>query len=250
MIEKTEGIVIRTLNYGETNKIITVLTPNFGKIGLMARGAKKAKSKLSSASQLFYHGHFLFQKGRGLGVLHQADSIHPFRHIKEDIVQMAYAAYIVELTDKIIEENMASSSLYKMLLNIFKKMDEGVPADILAIIYEVKVLPLAGLAANVDQCVHCGDRERPFFFTMSGGGYLCRNCQTLDPYSIPMTPEVSKLLTLFKHVPVDRLGSLSVKKQNIIQLKRILQEYYQQNAGLQLKSRRFLDQMERNVFTD
>lgn len=245
MIEKTEGIVIRTLNYGETNKIITVLTPDFGKVGLMVRGAKKAKSKLSSASQLFYYGHFLFQKGKGLGVLHQADSINPFRQIKSDIIQMAYAAYAVELTDKLTEANVASTALYNTLIQILKRMEDGVSPAILTLIYEVKLLPLAGLAANVDQCIHCGEQTGPFFFTLTGGGYLCLRCHEIDPYSIPMTIEASKLLTLFKHVPLERLGALSIKKENLSQLKRILQEYYQQNAGLQLKSRRFLDQMER-----
>lgn len=245
MIEKTEGIVIRTLNYGETNKIITVLTRNHGKIGLMARGAKKTKSKLSSSSQLFFYGNFLYQRGKGLGVLHQADPIDSFRDMKTDIVRMAYSAYLVEFADRITEDHTGYPELYDILIQTIKWINDGISPQILVLIFNVKMLPLAGIAANIERCVHCGEREGPFHFSMTGGGYLCRQCRAMDPYSLPLSLQASKLMTLFKHVPLERLGKLSIKKENIVQMKTILDNYYEQNAGLHLKSKRFLDQMAR-----
>lgn len=245
MIEKTEGIVIRTLNYGETNKIITIFTRNQGKIGLMARGAKKTKSKLASASQLFFYGHFLYQRGKGLGTLHQGEAIDSFRTMKSDIIRMAYAAYFVEFTDKITDDHIAYPLLYDTLLQSLKWINEDVQPEVLALIFNVKMLPLAGIAANLDSCIHCGRKEGPFHFSMTGGGYLCGQCKMTDPYSVPLSVQASKLLTVFKHVPLERLGTVSVKKENIKQIKNVLDSYYQQNAGLQLKSKRFLDQMSR-----
>ncbi|MGE0992705.1 DNA repair protein RecO, partial [Bacillus sp. GMa5/2] len=75
MFQKVEGIVIRTTDYGETNKIVTIFSRELGKISAMARGAKKPKSRLASVSQLMTHGHFLIQMGSGLGTLQQGEII-------------------------------------------------------------------------------------------------------------------------------------------------------------------------------
>src|ERR1700730_15760005 len=100
MLQKCEGIVIRATDYGETNKVITLYTREWGKFGVMARGAKKPNSRLSAVTQLFTHGYFLVQKGSGLGSLQQGEMITSMRAIREDIFLTAYSSYIVELTDK------------------------------------------------------------------------------------------------------------------------------------------------------
>ncbi|MGV3465922.1 MAG: DNA repair protein RecO, partial [Heyndrickxia sp.] len=83
MLQKCEGIVIRTHDYGESNKIINVYTREFGKLGIMARGAKKPNSRLSAVSQLFTYGYFLVQTGNGLGTLQQGEMISSMRSIRE-----------------------------------------------------------------------------------------------------------------------------------------------------------------------
>ena len=79
VLTKCEGIVIRSTNYGETNKIVTLYTKEFGKIGVMARGAKKPNSRFSAVTQMFHYGTYLFQGSRGLGQLQQAETIESFR---------------------------------------------------------------------------------------------------------------------------------------------------------------------------
>lgn len=104
MLIKSEGIVLRTTDYGETNKIVTLLTRKHGKIGVMARGAKKSNSRLSAISQPFLYGTFLIQSSTGLGTLQQGEMIESMRAIREDLFLTAYAAYMTELMDKGTEE--------------------------------------------------------------------------------------------------------------------------------------------------
>lgn len=104
MLIKSEGIVLRTTDYGETNKIVTLLTREHGKIGVMARGAKKSNSRLSAISQPFLYGTFLIQSSTGLGTLQQGEMIESMRTIREDLFLTAYAAYMTELLDKGTEE--------------------------------------------------------------------------------------------------------------------------------------------------
>ena len=102
-VSKVEGIVIRTTDYGETNKIVTIFSRELGKVSAMARG-QKPKSRLASVSQLMTHGHFLIQMGSGLGTLQQGEIISTMKEIREDIFLTAYASFIVELTDKATED--------------------------------------------------------------------------------------------------------------------------------------------------
>ncbi|HLR70614.1 MAG TPA: DNA repair protein RecO, partial [Pseudogracilibacillus sp.] len=103
MLKQLEGIVLKTQDYGETHKLITVFTKQFGKLTAISRGANKPKSKLSAVSQAFIQGDFLIYVSKGLSTIQQGQIIQSFRHIREDIEKTAYAAYMIELTDKTLE---------------------------------------------------------------------------------------------------------------------------------------------------
>ncbi|MCT8139690.1 DNA repair protein RecO [Anaerobacillus sp. CMMVII] len=245
MLQKVEGIVIRTTDYGESNKILTLYTRELGKIGVMARGAKRPKSRLSSISQLFTHGQFVFQKTSGLGVLNQGEMIKSFRDIREDIFLTAYAAYNVELLDKLTEQNDINPYLYELLYQTLNYIDEGLDYEILTRIFEVKMLKVAGIGLHVDGCSHCGSTEGEFSFSIKEGGFLCHRCVHMDERTLKMNAATAKLLRLFYHFDLNRLGSISVKNETKAQLKQILEAYFEAYSGLYLKSKRFLNQIDK-----
>lgn len=106
MLVKWEGIVIRSVDYGESSKVVTLFTRENGKLGVMARGAKKTKSRLAAVSQLFSHGYFLCKAGPGAGMpdLSQGDILDSFRDMRQSLTATAYAAYIAELLDRLTHE--------------------------------------------------------------------------------------------------------------------------------------------------
>ncbi|WP_290773426.1 DNA repair protein RecO, partial [Exiguobacterium sp. UBA6282] len=89
MIDKAEGLVLRTVVYGESNKIVTLLTREYGKLAVMARGAKKPGSRFNAASQPFVRAVYIYPRSRGLGQLKSADVITSHAHIRQDVVLMA-----------------------------------------------------------------------------------------------------------------------------------------------------------------
>jgi DNA repair protein RecO (recombination protein O) len=245
MLQKVEGIVIRTTDYGEANKILTLYTRELGKIGVMARGAKRPKSRLSSISQLFTHGQYVFQKTTGLGVLNQGEMVQSFRDLREDIFLTAYGAYIVELLDKLTDQHDINPYLYELLFQTLKYMDEGFDYEILTRIFEVKMLRVAGIGLNVDGCSHCGASEGEFSFSVKEGGFLCHRCFHVDERTIKINSGTAKLLRLFYHFDLNRLGSISVKPETKEQLKQLLEAYFDEYSGLYLKSKRFLSQLDK-----
>lgn len=244
MLDKVEGIIIRTTNYGETNKILTIYSREIGKVTLMARGAKKPRSRFASSSQLFIYGSFVYQRSKGIGTLNQADIIDSFREIRSDLMLTAYAANMVELLDKLTEDHESNPYLYEILYQLLHHLDEGEDGEVLLRIFETKMLSFSGSTPTLHQCSRCGNSELPFMFSLKFGGSLCRRCLTEDPYHIKVSPSAMKLLRLFQQLNPTRIGHISVKEETKKELKEVLEMYYQEFVGVYLKSKRFLDQME------
>ncbi|WP_428909163.1 DNA repair protein RecO [Niallia sp. Krafla_26] len=243
MLQKCEGIILRTTDYGETNKIVSLFTREWGKYGVMASGAKKPKSRLAAITQPFTYGIFLIQKGSGMGSIQQGEIISSFRSIKEDIFLTAYAALLLELTDRSIEEKKSNPFLFQLLLQSLTYLDEGYDPDIIKNIYEIKMLNVLGLHPELNQCASCGGREGTFVFSIREGGILCHRCVHIDPYHLKISRATVKLLRIFYYIDLDRLGSISVKDETKAELKRVIDSYYEEYSGLYLKSKKFLDQL-------
>ncbi|WP_077215403.1 DNA repair protein RecO [Bacillus dakarensis] len=243
MLEKCEGIVIRTNHYGETNKVVTLYTREWGKVGVMARGAKKPNSRLAAITQPFTYGYFLVQRGKGLGGLQQGDMISSMRHIKEDIFLTAYASYIVDLTDKSCEEKKPNPFLFELVHQTLNYINEGYDPEILTNIFEMKMLNTIGLYPVLNKCAVCGSGDGNFSFSIRENGLICHRCLHKDPYHFKISQATVKLLRLFYYIDLSRLGNISVKEETKRELKRVISAYYDEYSGLQLKTKKFLNQM-------
>jgi DNA repair protein RecO (recombination protein O) len=244
LLQKVEGIIIRTNDYGETNKIVTMFTRELGKVGVMARGARKPSSRLASVSQIFTYGSFLIQMGSGLGTLQQGESLSSMKYIKSDIIATAYASYIVELTDKGLEERKPNPYLFELLYQTLNYMNEGLDIEILTMIYEIKMLGMIGLFPHLNSCVHCGIPEGIFSFSIGEGGLLCHQCEGKDIHRLKISSATVRLLRLFHAFDLNRLGNISVKEETKKELKNVISRFYEEHSGLILKSKRFLNQLQ------
>ncbi|MDC3415551.1 DNA repair protein RecO [Aquibacillus salsiterrae] len=244
MLEKVEGIVLRTQDYGETHKIVTLYTKEKGKIGGIARGAKKPKSRMAAVTQPFIHGLFLYQTGANLGTLQQGEVLSPLRKIREDIIKTGFASYIAELTDKLVDEKQPDSFLFNQLLKTLEWIAEGKDAEVLTIIYELKIYKKAGIAPILDQCAVCRQKENAYFFSVAEGGLICSSCKWKDGQAIELNEKLSRLLYLFLEIDVERIGNISIKEENKELLKQIMELYYNQYGGFFLKTKKFLKQID------
>ncbi|UFT97809.1 DNA repair protein RecO [Radiobacillus kanasensis] len=244
MFNKCEALILRTQDYGETHKIVTLFTKDIGKVGVIARGAKKPKSRMAAITQPFIHGEFLIQVGSGLGTMQQGEVIHSLRPIREDIIKTAYASYLAELTDKMVDQKQPDTYLYQQLMEILLAIGEGKDPVILTIIYEFKMFQKAGFAPTVHQCVNCGQTSDAYVFSVSEGGFLDSRCAHLDEHAIGIPPKLVKIIQLLSRVDVTRIGNISIKEENKRLLQRIMEAYYDQHGGYYLKSRKFLKQLD------
>src|SRR5690625_5013699 len=154
MLETIEGIVIKTQDYGETHKIVTIYSKEIGKFSAICRGANRPRSRFSSLTQLFIQGQFLVYLSKGLSTINQGEVIQSFRQIREDIVKTAYASYAVELVDKLTEEKERNDFLYNELQVTFNRINEGKEEPFIPILMlELKLYKNEGIAPVVNKCV-------------------------------------------------------------------------------------------------
>lgn len=245
MLNKWEGIVLKNRAYGESNKIVTLMTREAGKVTVMARGAKKPTSRLAGVTQNFMYGMYIVQRTTGMGTLQQGEHLQSMRHIQTDIVATAYASYIVELIDRLVEENRPEPFAFEVLQQALNAIEEGYDPEAIALFVDWKLLPYTGVQPILHACASCGAVDGEFAFSFSQGGFLCHRCFHIDPYIIRLSPKQLKLIRMFYTVSIENVGKLELKRETKQFIKKIVTTIYEEQTGLRLKSRTFIEQLER-----
>lgn len=244
MFTKVEGLVIRTKDYGEGNKILVLYTQELGKISVMARGAKKPKSRLSSVSQPFTRGLYLFYKGSGgMGTLSQGEILQSFRALRQDLFQASHASYFVDLVDKLTEEHEKNTYLYQLLVETLQFLEDGKDADILTRLFELKLLHIGGYRPELNQCVICSRTDGDFGFSVVEGGLICERCKTRDPEHIRLSVGARKVLRTLYLIQPHQLGDIRVKAETRKELQQVIWTFMDMHTPLRLKTRDFLQKL-------
>jgi DNA repair protein RecO (recombination protein O) len=123
MITKIEGIILNEMAYGESSKIINVITKDKGIIGIMCKGAKSMKSSLRALTMPLTHAYFyIYYKEDKLSILKDVDLINSFNIIKQDILLIAYANYLTELTTQVAKQDY-DEALYELYISALEKIN-------------------------------------------------------------------------------------------------------------------------------
>lgn len=245
MLKTIEGIVVRTQNYGETHKIITIFSKEMGKISAICRGANKGKSKLSALAQPFIKANFLIYVSKGLSTVQQGEVIQSFRSLREDIMKTAYAAYLVELTMMLTDDREAERYLYNQLDLTLDWINNEEELMVPLFMLELKLFKRGGFAPIIDCCARCGSMNNLTSFSVREGGLLCSDCFYTDEHAMLLSPNVIKLLPIFMKAGLEQIGTINMKHANIQLLRKIFDNYYDTYGSYQLKSKRFLEQIAR-----
>ena len=213
MLEKLEGIVIRTRDYGESHKVVILFTREYGKFAVMARGAKKPKSRLAAVTQPFTSGQYLCYTGSGMATLSQGDILKSRHLLRSDLILASYAAYWTEFLDKLKEEKEPDPPIHIWLETVLNMLEEGADPEILSRIFELKVLESTGYRPRLEGCVHCGSANLPVKFSIRQGGFLCPECSSRDPGALFLSPAAARVLGTLGAITPHRLGQIRVKRR-------------------------------------
>ncbi len=237
MITKIEGIIVSETPYGDSSKIINVLTKEHGIIGIMCHGVKSIKSPLRTKTIKFTYGFFhIDYKEKRLSKLIDIDIIDNFKNIKESIELISYTAYLNELTLQVIKQN-DDNEIFELYINALKKINEKQNPMIITNIIELKYLDFLGVGLNLDSCVKCGSKKNIVTLDADEGGYICSNCYLNEPI---MSPKAIKMIRMYYLVEINSITNINISSSLTNEINRFLDKYYERYTGLYLKSKDFL----------
>ena len=251
--QKTEAIVIRTYPLRDTHKIITFYTPDFGRVKAVAYGVKSPKSKLSGRLELLNHGMLMFnhRENRDLQSLSGFELIEGFDGIRDDFARITYGCYLAELVDAIAAEGDANPEIFHLLQNTYHLLADIEDVAMLARVFEIKFLDLAGYAPQLSQCANCGSNVTAsatktqgtpvMLFSVRHGGMLCNNCQHRDTSAYSITPGSCELLKTLRKSELEKIDRIRASTRNHRELKLILSSFIRYHTERNLKSLRFIE---------
>lgn len=184
MIVKTEAIVLSAMKYRDTSKIVRLYTSEFGKVSVIAKGARDSKSKFRSALEpMSYVAAVIYKNdNRELQLLSQCDAIRSFRYLSEDMEKMYAAMSALELVDIVTQDEEQNMNLFMLLLNVLELVNAATKSPLIALYYfETKLSDLLGFQPNLYICSRCGKNvekmiTRNAMFTLATQGVFCSEC--------------------------------------------------------------------------
>lgn len=234
-----EGFVVGTLKYGESSKILNILTKEKGIIGVIAKGALSEKSKLRVVSGNFTYAifHIHYKKDK-LSTLVSADVIDYLINTKSDIEKMGYLSYLTELTRNVYKQS-EDSKIYDIFISAVKKIEKNFNPRIITNIVEIKYLDFLGISLNLNGCAICGNTS---VVTISHalGGYICALHRKNEPI---YEESILKMIKAYYYIDIDKISELNIKPNVVDAIDAFLSIYYKEYTGLYLKSKNFLNHM-------
>lgn len=244
MVLEVEGIVLNTRDYGESSKILNVLTKDHGLIGVMAKGCKRLKSDIKGVSEKLSYAKFnIYYKEDKLSTLASVDIINNFYNIKKDITKISFASFLLELTEQVVKQN-SSNDIYELLINALIKINDNFDPLSITNIVELKYLDYLGVMPIIDGCSICGGTNSIATLSSSKGGYICNNCLTNEKL---VSDKTIKLIRLFYYVDIAKISKLEISNLEKKEINEFLDEYYDSYTGLYLKSKNFLKNLNKII---
>lgn len=240
---KTEGIVLRTRDLGEADKIITLYSSARGKISTLAKGVKKTKSRLAALSHPFSYSNYLLFQGRTFYTVTQGEIIRSHHQLRDNLWKMAYATYFCEIVDLALEEGEPNETIFQLLLHSFLLLiQEEKRLSLIARLFEIRFLTFSGYRPHLESCVFCQAEieEKTLKFSSRQGGLICPQCWEQDQYGMHISRETLEIMKRFLRRDGWSLKNLRVSSQAEKELEKILRIYLNHYLPNQPKSLDFL----------
>ncbi len=196
---KSRAISLKSHRLGETSKVVVCYTRDYGKVRLVAKGARKGGGRLGAALEpmLVSGVVFYLREGRDLQLLSQAEVERQWPELRRDLVRMAYAGATLELTDAMVPEMEPDSRLFDLLES---SLDRAALApmsslDVALWSFELSLASVLGYAPEFGSCVVCGGSPSGrVSFAARRGGIVCGGCYGKEPGARPLSDSAARLL--------------------------------------------------------
>ena len=244
---RTEGIILRRRDFGESDRILVLFTRKLGRISGIAKGSRKPSSKIAGHLELFMRSSFLISRGRNLHLIPQAEVLDSFDRLREDLQGIGRGSYIVELVDAVTFEEGSNLNLYELLLTTLETLNSGDDPMIVTHYFELHLLGLVGFQPEFFICVECGKKitQQDQYISGELGGVVCPSCVgTVTGADIrPVSARILKYLRHFQRSSLQELMALNIPLDIRKGLEEIILHYLTHTLERHLNSPEFINRI-------
>ncbi len=240
----SEGLVLHRFPLSETDRVVTLLSPGYGKFAAVAKGARGPKSRLSGATEPFTRCKMLLATGKTFDIITQCEVVRSYTSIRSNMELLARAAYLCELTDRLLLERQPSPVGFELLCWALDLLDSA-PHDPDTVVhaYEMRLLSEVGYQPQLDECVRCrAASDRTTGFSPSLGGAVCDACDWITD-TIRTDAQTLCYLRLLLSGEAEELLQLNSSAHARGQVARCMRRHIGYRIDRELKSADFLEML-------
>jgi len=235
---ETEGIVLRSLRFGEADRILHLFTKERGRMGAIAKGVRRPRSRLGGRLEPFSHVELLLHEGRG-ELATGAELLRAHEALRLDPYRLAVGHIGLEAVLRLFVEHDASPQAFNVLVRFLDVLERtphsGTDAavDPLGLSFQLKLLWLAGYLPHLASCASCGRGGPLVAFSAAAGGAVCSDCQSgAQPVSAGGLAGITGLL---EH-PLGEAGSVELSPRAAREALRVIQSLHEYHGGFRLRT--------------
>ncbi|MFC2048393.1 DNA repair protein RecO [Chloroflexota bacterium] len=240
---QTEAVIIKKTKLGEADRILTLYTPDLGKIQAVAKGVRRPKSKMAGHLELLTHSLISLARGRNLDTITGSQTINSFLPLKSDLELTSYALYVTELVNQFTAEHLENRPLFQLLLETMQQLCQTDDNELVLRYFELQLLNEVGYRPQLQQCVACHQPLQPVTnsFCPGAGGMLCPNCHHGQPLSYTLSVNALKVLRLLQGSDYTTVSRLKMNRDLSHELEAIIRGYLKYLLERDIKSAAWLD---------
>jgi DNA repair protein RecO (recombination protein O) len=230
---KTEAVVLRSLRYGEADRILHLYTPHRGRLGAIAKGVRRTRSRFGGRLEPFQRVRLVLYEGRGeLLTVTAVDTVATHGRLREHAAALDAAARACDAVGRVFETDEPHTGVFHLLCNELALLDGApeVATHANALSFRLKLLVAAGLTPQLGACVSCGERERFSGFSSAGGGVVCDACESS---AFALDADAHEFMTAALSSPLAQSPAASGRA--LRQAERAISEMFEYHAHLRLR---------------
>ena len=223
----TQGLVLRVTDYNDHDALLTLLTPNYGKLTVKARGLRRRNSPLTAPCQLLAFGNYTLFEYKGMYTINEAASIELFQNLRRDITKLSLGTYFCQVTEVLSQEDLPNPELLSLVLNCLHAISSlDLPENTVKAVFEFRSACLAGYMPDISGCHMCGN-EMPDRFDISAGRLECSSCRSLDSggLRLPVNPGIVSAMRYIAFCDPKKLFAFQLGEENMEQLSHLTEAY-------------------------
>jgi len=239
--------VLKRINLGEADKILTLYTPNLGKLSAIAKGVRRPRSKMGGHLELLTHCSLMLARGQNLDIITQSETISSFLPLRDNLWRASLALYAAELVEQLTAEHVENYPVYKLLLDTLHRLCETKDGELTLRYFELNLLTHLGYKPELHQCLGCKSPLEPTtnFFSTSGGGMLCPACREKEPLSQPISLNALKVMRFLQQSDYPRASRVRISEELSRELESLMRHYIRYTLEREVKSVAWLDRLRR-----